>query len=273
MTTKKCVGDCKEEKELSEFSFRNDTNTYRNYCKICISELRKKRYNSNKNEILQSMKKYRELNKEIITIRKSKHYFTNKAHYQQYKTEYWHKNKDKINEYKRDYYQRIGYAKNRVRHQNRMKNDPAYKMMRTYRRRMSHVISKKNGTKTKHTDEMLGCSVENFLNWIEFQFEEGMSWENHGKVWHVDHIIPVAVFHFNNENHRNLCFSWKNMQPLFSLENKTKGSKIKLHYYFNSIVSLNRFIQIYELSQQEYQGINASLSWLRNHLGMVKNSK
>ena len=56
-----------------------------------------------------------------------------------------------------------------------------------------------------------------------------MSWDNYGE-WHVDHIIPIDYFlknhDFNDVEIQKECFNYKNLQPLWSLENLKKGSKI-----------------------------------------------
>ena len=61
---------------------------------------------------------------------------------------------------------------------------------------------------------------------LEKQFDETMTWENHGKVWHIDHIIPQAVFHYNSEMHPDFgkCWSLNNLRPLFALDNMKKSS-------------------------------------------------
>jgi hypothetical protein len=39
--------------------------------------------------------------------------------------------------------------------------------------------------------DILGCSFEHFMKYIEDQFLEGMTWENHGER-HLDHKTPVS---------------------------------------------------------------------------------
>ena len=40
------------------------------------------------------------------------------------------------------------------------------------------------------SEEFIGCTWNQAHQHIEKQFKSGMTWDNHGKVWHVDHIIP-----------------------------------------------------------------------------------
>lgn len=71
-------------------------------------------------------------------------------------------------------------------------------------------------------------SVEQLMKHIEKQFKPGMSWENHGSCWHLDHRIPKAVFNFETPNdidfHR--CWALENLQPLWATENLSKQDRI-----------------------------------------------
>jgi hypothetical protein len=77
--------------------------------------------------------------------------------------------------------------------------------------------------KSKKSIEYLGCSVEEFKEHIEKQFEEGMTWENHGE-WHIDHIIPLK---FENPSLEETIerLNWKNTQPLWASDNMSKGNR------------------------------------------------
>ena len=54
----------------------------------------------------------------------------------------------------------------------------------------------KGNRKTCRTEQYVGCSYKELLDHLESQFDEGMTWENHGRgdgIWHIDHIkAPVA---------------------------------------------------------------------------------
>jgi hypothetical protein len=51
----------------------------------------------------------------------------------------------------------------------------------------------------------------------------------------------------------------------------SKSDSIQLHYYFNSIITIHRFIQREKLDPSEYQGVRESLRWLREKLGYGNN--
>ena len=104
----------------------------------------------------------------------------------------------------------------------RLKNDPVFKLKKNLRRQLlKHV-------KNKHTNsiEILGCSGEFLKEWIEYQFDENMSWSNHGIYWHIDHIKPINSFDITMKEEVNLCFNWRNIQPLEKTKNMEKSDKI-----------------------------------------------
>jgi hypothetical protein len=55
-----------------------------------------------------------------------------------------------------------------------------------------------------------------------------MSWDNYGK-WHIDHKIPVTAFNFERVDDVDFkrCWSLKNLQPLWALDNIVKGNKVE----------------------------------------------
>jgi hypothetical protein len=50
--------------------------------------------------------------------------------------------------------------------------------------------------------------------------------ENHGKEWHIDHVIPISKFDLNNQEEQILAFNWRNTMPLSCKENLSKNNKI-----------------------------------------------
>lgn len=75
--------------------------------------------------------------------------------------------------------------------------------------------------------ELLGCSIEDFRIYLESKFESGMSWENYGKNgWHIDHIMPCAIFDLSKPEHQKRCFHFSNMQPMWAADNLRKSDKV-----------------------------------------------
>jgi len=118
-------------------------------------------------------------------------------------------------------------AKTRFRH-NRLKckdcerDDPTEKLKRYVRTRIYNCLK---GNKTKHAHEYLGCMPDEYLKWILFNASE-FTLENYGQVWHIDHIIPLSKFNFNNEEDKFMAFNWRNTMPLLAKENLTKNNKV-----------------------------------------------
>jgi hypothetical protein len=70
----------------------------------------------------------------------------------------------------------------------------------------------------------VGCEASALRIHLETQFKPGMSWENYGTEWHVDHIMPLAAAEC--EEHLIRLNHFSNLQPLWAKENMTKGANI-----------------------------------------------
>jgi hypothetical protein len=95
----------------------------------------------------------------------------------------------------------------------------------------------KGDKSSKSIKNMVGVPFQYFLDWIEFQFQESMNWENYGSVWDIDHVKPCSSFDLTNDENKNMCFNWKNMRPLLKYANAIKSNKvdntlINLHFEF-----------------------------------------
>lgn len=104
----------------------------------------------------------------------------------------------------------------------RLRNDPNYRLLSNLRKRVYNSV--KHGFKSAHTMELVGCSIDEVKSHLESQFKEGMSWDNYGK-WHIDHIRPCASFDLTKEAEQRACFHYSNLQPLWAVENLSKGDK------------------------------------------------
>jgi hypothetical protein len=81
--------------------------------------------------------------------------------------------------------------------------------------------------KSGRTVALLGCSIQSFKIYLESRFDVGMSWSNYGRGgWHIDHIIPCALFDLSRSEHQKRCFHFSNLQPLWESENCKKGDKL-----------------------------------------------
>lgn len=203
MESKKKCSKCGEEKELSEF-WKSKSGKFgvQNTCIACDKK-QKKKYNSDNKEIISEKAKIR----------------NSKPEEKLKKQEYNLKNKDKRDEWRKNYYEE-NYNKilahNNEYTRNRWAKDPIWRMKKMFRVRF-HTILKKNKIKFDDAScmEYVGCSFKEFKDHIENQFLPEMNWNNHGEVWEIDHIIPIASFDFNFKEQIEQCFHYSNHQPLF----------------------------------------------------------
>ena len=77
------------------------------------------------------------------------------------------------------------------------------------------------------SEEILGCSFQQFKDHIESQFSDGMHWLNHGE-WHLDHKVPLVFA--NNVDELIKLNHWTNFQPLWSHDNLSKGDTLLDEY-------------------------------------------
>ncbi len=92
--------------------------------------------------------------------------------------------------------------------------------------RIRQALKKQNIVKSKATKDLTGCSISFLKEYLEKKFKPGMTWKNYGvKGWHIDHIIPCSRFDLTNLDQQKICFNYKNLQPLWALENLLKSNK------------------------------------------------
>ena len=114
------------------------------------------------------------------------------------------------------------YAKTRSR--KLYKECSQHKMRVLLRNRLNLAI--KNKSKSGSAVRNLGCTIEEFIKYIESKFTSGMAWDNWGKVWHLDHIIPISMFDLSDEIQLQKACHYTNMQPLIAMDNLKKGNSI-----------------------------------------------
>jgi len=176
-------------------------------CKSCARQYNAARYLKNRDSVKQQAKEWRENNKE----RKM-----------ELDRKYAKRNKEKLLAYTKEWRKTSGYYNKQ--HQAIM-SDPLLKFKATVGSliRGSFKRGVEGVNKQGRTEEILQCSLEFFLQYIQSKFTEGMTLENHGE-WHLDHIVPLATAKSAEDivrlNH------YTNFQPLWAKDNLSKGAKI-----------------------------------------------
>lgn len=109
----------------------------------------------------------------------------------------------------------------------RRRRDPAFRIADFLRARIWFLLRNRGLRKSVATERLLGCSFEDFAIYLESKFESGMTWDNYEiNGWHVDHIMPCAIFDLAKADHQKRCFHFSNMQPMWASENRSKGATV-----------------------------------------------
>lgn len=102
----------------------------------------------------------------------------------------------------------------------------SYRIGRRLKARISYALKAQCTTRIKdRTCQTLGCSIQDFILYIESLFDTGMSWENYGD-WELDHIVPCSLFDLTKPEHQRRCFHFSNYQPLWYKDNIYKGARL-----------------------------------------------
>jgi hypothetical protein len=117
-------------------------------------------------------------------------------------------------------------ANQRTYHATRYYTDPQYRLARVLRARIRKVLKQQSAKKANLTYNLVGCPIPDVKKHLESQFKPGMTWENHGKVWQIDHILPCASFDLTDPAQQLKCFHWTNLQPLWNKDNQKKNAKL-----------------------------------------------
>ena len=169
-------------------------------CKECKRKLRKKYYHSEKGT--ETRKEYEQSgkNKEV-----HKKYWQSKEGKETHK-KYRQSKKGKEAS-------RRGYMKNKLSNN------------------LSVVIRKslKGNKNGHHWEDLTGWTLQQFKRRFVQLFKTGMTWENHGTVWEIDHIQPVSAHNITSIDCTDFKRAWalSNLQPLFKEENRSKSNNLE----------------------------------------------
>ena len=205
---------CKECKKLYQSNYtinnKEKIDKYRIDNKDVLSEknikYQKDRRENNSDEIVEYRKKYRLDNKEHLLKKESEYREINREKIRRIDKIYREANREKLYEIRK----------------NKINNNPLLKSKERIRILIANSITKMGYTKKSRTHEILGCSFEFFKEYIDLQFKDDMSWDNHGE-WHLDHKIPISY----SESEQDLIDlnHYSNFQPLWAMDNLSKGNK------------------------------------------------
>ena len=76
----------------------------------------------------------------------------------------------------------------------RKHEDINFRLACNLRKRVLNAFKAQNVRKTNKTFYLLGCSHSFLGLWVESQLYGEMTLENYGKVWCLDHFLPISSF-------------------------------------------------------------------------------
>jgi len=108
----------------------------------------------------------------------------------------------------------------------RCATDPCFRLGKILRARINRAVRVQLAKKTARTMDLTGCTAEFLIGYLSARFSLGMSWENYGRVWEIDHIFPCSLYDLTDEAQQRACFNYTNLQPLLVTENRKKYNKV-----------------------------------------------
>lgn len=238
---------CGEEKPLDEFRIRGDSGRRRTECKGCLSKYLKKYRSENKQRISELNKRWAEAHKEELSDyrlnwqrnnrekcraynKKSNQNMTEeqKARRRELERKYreiWNRNPDYVE--KRRAWSRESTKRRRKKitayEENRKKIDPVFKLKKQIRNEIRMSFNRRGFRKSARTEEIVGCSLQELYSHLckTYQVRYGEKY-NGNRVVHIDHIIPLANAHTEDEV-KKLC-RWDNLQLLTAEDNLIKNA-------------------------------------------------
>jgi hypothetical protein len=231
---------CNKNLKREEFNRRNTTSDgLCNTCRKCYNSSRKSKKiivsETHINKICNTCNKLKSL-ADFGTCSKSndKHFHRCK---ECQKPREWTKDKQKLSEKK---YCNNNKEKLQEKWRKRSENIQ-FRVKQRLSARIKSALKEVYLRKTNRTYEYIGCSYDFLKKWIEYQFQNEMTWNNIG-LWHIDHVIPCASFDLTKSESISECFSWKNLRPCWAEENMIKGSKIISEVIENQKQMVKKFI-------------------------------
>ena len=159
-------------------------------------------------------------------LQKKQHYQLNKESIITKCCDYAKLNREPISARKRNWRERTN--KEVSWNNNRFKTDINYRVYHLFGSYVRDSI--KRGYATPKFEKVTGGSFEDFIKRIESMFREGMSWDNYGVVWNIDHIVSRRKFKYKTiyDVEFKKFWSLSNVQPLFVKENMRKQELLEV---------------------------------------------
>jgi hypothetical protein len=108
----------------------------------------------------------------------------------------------------------------------RRRSNPKHRAKLNLKSRFRELMGSVKDGGHQRFSKLIGCTTAQLASHLESKFKRGMTWENYGTHWHVDHIIPCAAFDHANPDQARQCWHFTNLAPLEAKKNLAKSDKI-----------------------------------------------
>lgn len=256
MEYKKC-NTCGLVKELSDKNFvqreYNSKKTgelkiyWSSKCKLCKSIHNKKKYQDNKEIILNKASEYREKNRS--KIKESMREYNSRPKVKEKMRNYRVKNRKELRQKEKEWRIKNPEKAKEISKRKRMIsriNNPILKVRHNVSRAVNFALKREGASKAgQSTMDYLPYTLDDLKKHLESKFEPWMNWSNYGMyhakswkdddvstwTWQVDHIIPHSEFKYDSLSHPDFkkCWSLENLRPYSSKKNCLEGASRVRH--------------------------------------------
>ena len=167
-------------------------------CKNCYNAKCKSYKDDNKDLIIERNKIYYNDNKDIINEKNRINYNNNRDRDLEKGKQWRINNREKV----------------RATENKRNRTNPIARLKRGCRIKINYLLKNYNSNPTSTILKLIDCTFQQLKDWLQSNFKEGMTFDNYGSVWSVDHVIPCAKFDLSKDDEIKNCIRWCNMQPL-----------------------------------------------------------
>ena len=225
---------CGTERTLLEFTKNpgNKKDGCRPICRKCANKARKKQYAMNPGPIRESVKKWQHAHPEQERARNKKYREAHRVEMYAKLKKWMAAHPERAKEIRRKADKKWAAANPDKLRAKKIRQNA--KVRSTSTGKLNHNISVAirqalHGEKAgRNWETLVNFTVTQLKKHLEKRFQPGMTWENYGKAWVIDHKMPISVFNFEKPEDFDfrLCWSLKNLQPLEVKENNKKHNKI-----------------------------------------------
>lgn len=161
-------------------------------------------------------------------------------------------NRERMSELQHNHYE-INKEKIRMVEKERLKNDPLFRLIKSYRKTVSCLIHGKSSFNKK-----LDINYNNYKLWMQFRFDDDMKMSNYTDIWEVDHVLPLDMLKtkkingINIEENLDCLFLWFNTMPVLCSHNMKKNKYLDTEQLTTHMKMIDLFLDNHEVSTDNF---------------------